>query len=274
MAGVFRRDQFVKQVAAIGRQEVPQVPYKFRVQLPEDRDPMTRDTGKLTNTDNSGLRFPTLSSDENYRYWNASGYSRFKPRTFPFKVPPHRLINPWLKEFIYFLNNIDPHRFTFSRLGERFGLKEDSVQKLVKNFDTKLWLRDNELVDLPFTTESRGDLDWEYRRAARGELSVRQISKNIRVQDTKEVMYARHHGWQEIGNEWEMTEQEPEEFKGKSTTADYLRKQAIEIEGMSAFPFGQFRDPVVKRTDVELPVITGKDIKISNWVDPSDKIVF
>ena len=68
--------------------------------------------------------------------------------------------------------------------------------------------------------------------------------------------------------------EEDEEFKGHRNTTDWIRRQSVEVEQMSAYPLGQNRNPMPKRVDIDVVVRQTKGRKIMNWIDPEDKLAF
>ncbi|PHJ22585.1 hypothetical protein CSUI_003565 [Cystoisospora suis] len=134
------------------------VPYKFRISdIPSSahghRPPserlgvLNRQTDPtLEYTDFSQNRFPVLNTAENFRYWKDRGIDRVLPRVFPIKLPAHRRIDPLLREYIYFLHSLDPARFSERKLGERYGLRERTVQLVLREFSVAEFLRRTELA--------------------------------------------------------------------------------------------------------------------------------
>jgi hypothetical protein len=222
------------------------VPYKFA--------PIGR-MGEKPNdqyTDFVGSRFPTLETGRNYRYYQDRGLDRLVPRTFPIKVPPWRRLAPSLREYIHFLHALDPARFTIRKIGERYGLKERTVKKVIREFGTAHYLR---RVGLVSTTAEK------------------QITREQAVLNRKEREYAKAVGYDQLGDE-DLDSESDEEFHGAAETSDWIRQQTIEVEMMSAFPMMAKRDPFPKRVDVDLTVRNTDKVKVISWIDPTDKVIF
>lgn len=222
------------------------IPYKFT--------PIGR-MGERPNaeyTDFVGSRFPTLETGRNYRYYQDRGLDRLVPRVFPIKVPPWRRLAPSLREYIHFLHTLDPARFTLRKIGERYGLKERTVKKVVREFGTAHYLRRVGLVS---------------------NKAEKQITREQAVLDRKEREYAKAVGYDQLGDE-DLDSESDEEFHGAAETSDWIRQQTIEVEMMSAFPMMAKRDPFPKRVDVDLTVRNTDKVKVISWIDPTDKVIF
>ncbi|ORM41087.1 uncharacterized protein BXIN_0326 [Babesia sp. Xinjiang] len=234
-----------------------EVPTRFRVGMHQhtssDRKTgvsYSRDTSfAQTYTDFSGLRFPTLDTAENKEYWKDTGLNRLLPRIFPIKLPMCRKIDPLMREYIYFLHTLDPGRFTIRRIAERYGFKESTVQRVVKEFSLLNFILYNRLCDP----------------------KDRRITLEEARLQLKEQAYRDHIGYIHTANE---EEDEEHEFQGFESTADWIYRQSIQVEGLSAFALPSTRDPMPKRVDVDLTVKHTKHVKVINWIDPSDKVVF
>nr|CEL69495.1 TPA: hypothetical protein BN1204_052040 [Neospora caninum Liverpool] len=236
------------------------VPYKFRIidpisvarSVPKNLGQLNRRTQTGDQyVDFSQNRFPVLNTAENFRYWKDRGLDRLLPRVFPIKLPAHRRVDPLLREYIYFLHSMDPARFSTRKLGERYGLKERTVELICREFSVAEFLRRTELAT-PYT---------------------RRVSREKAVLRTKEALFSLKLGYDQLGDE-DLDEQEEHEFRGFRSTQDWIQRQNIEVEMMSAFPLPAKRDPVPKRVDVDLTVHNTAKLKVMNWIDPNDKVVF
>lgn len=252
------------------------VPYRFRIAPPPQRK-ADGPTGKTEGgeeakgkgagkgkqreekppevySDFAGLRFPTLETAENYDYFKDRGLERIVERAYPIKVPGHRRLDPYLREYIHFLNRVDPARFTIDRIAERYRLRRQTVAKVVQEWGTNLYLT----------------------RSGLTKLNKRQQTKESAMLAAKERQYAKWVGWDQLGDEDdpESDDEALGEFKGWRSTSDWIRKQAVEVESMHAFPLMEKRDPIPKRVDVDLVVDSKQNHKIINWIDPMDKVVF
>jgi len=209
---------------------------------------------ELQYTDFVGNRFPTLSTAENYRYWKDTGIDRLLPRVFPIQVPTCRKLHPWFREYITFLHQLDPQRFTLRKIGERYGLKETTVRKVVNDFQRDSFLLQKRLV---------------------ARLNQRRIPMSEAVLNKKEMVYSQRMGYDHMGDE-EVDDDEAklQEFNGWRSTFDWVQRQAIEVETMTAFPLPEKRVAVKKRVDVDITVRQTRKHKIMNWVDPTDKVIF
>ncbi|KAF8821061.1 hypothetical protein IE077_002500 [Cardiosporidium cionae] len=238
------------------------IPYKFHFQLPEEMSSqMSRNaSNKMEYTDFSGNRFPTLSTAENYRYWQDRGFDRITPRIFPFKIPSHRKLDPTFREFLFFLHSLDPSRFTDSKIGERYGLRPATVKSARQRYSVEKFQNEAEL----------------------GLNSDRRITKEEATMLMKEKLYASKiepiemillcTGYDHAGEEG--SARELTGFQGYKSTFDWLHRQAIHVERMSAFPLKEKRDPSPKRVDVDVTVLSDSKRKIMNWIDPKERVVF
>jgi len=242
------------------------VPYKFRLSIEKrSRDQKgTRTDAELkeqalkTNpyTGYTGLRFPTLETAENFDYHQPRGLNRVdRERAFPIKVPGHRRLDPYFREYIHFLHTLDPVRFTIARIAERYRLREGTIAKVVQEWGTNRYLTRSGLV---------------FR------LADKQSTREAEILKAKEQQYARWVGWDQLGDE-EDAESDDEslgDYKGWRATADWVRRQTVEVEMMSAFPMMEKRSPMPKFVDHDLTVGHGRGHKIIKWIDPTDKVVF
>lgn len=207
-----------------------------------------------------------LETAENFRTWKQRGLDRLEKGIFPIKVPVYRRLNPYLREYLYFLHSLDPARFTIARLGERYGLKESTVRRVIAEFGSAYFLRNSGL-----TSHKR-----------------KQLTREQKVLEAKERKFGRALGWEEVGDEdigADARAEHEEEFQGWRSTLDWVRRQNTEVEMMSAFPMAEKRDPMPKRVDVDLMVNEIEDVdedvmvntrryKVMNWIDPTDKVSF
>lgn len=234
-----------------------EVPTRFRIRMRQHTSPdhktgvvYSRDTSSATTyTDYSGLRFPTLDTSENTNYWKDTGLSRLLPRIFPVKLPMKRKIDPLMREYIFFLNSLDPARFTVPRISERYGFKESTIREVIREFSLLNFILYNRLCD---PRDKRITLE------------------EVRMQ-LKEQAYRDHIGYIQVANE---EDEEEHDFQTNESTADWVYRQSVQVEGLSAFPLPSTRDPMPKRVDVDLTVKHTKHVKIVNWIDPTDKVVF
>jgi len=219
-----------------------------------------RDTGvtdppaEKAYTDYTGLRFPTLETAENFDYYQDRGIQATVERSFPIKVPGYRRLDPYLREYIHFLHNLDPARFTFARIAERYRLREKTVRKVAKEWAKNSYLTRTGLTRLQGKQKTREDV----------------------VLESKERMYSKWVGWDQLGDQDdpETDDEALGEFKGWRSTQDWVRRQGVEVEMMSAFPMMEKRDPMPKRVDVDMVVDNTRQHKIINWIDPNDKVPF
>lgn len=237
------------------------VPYRFRLE-----DPPAKEQGdkgdkagrkpptELPYTDYTGLRFPTLQTAENFDYHQDKGLERLVERFFPIKVPGYRRLDPYLREYIHFLHHLDPARFTVARIAERYRLREKTVATVVQEWAVSRWLT----------------------RSGMTRLRDKQTTKEAVILAKKEQEYKKWVGWDQLGDEDdpETDDEALGEYKGWRATSDWVRRQSVEVEMMSAFPMMEKRDPMPKRVDVDLVVSNERKHKIINWIDPTDKVVF
>lgn len=234
-----------------------EVPTRFRIALRQytAADKKTgitysRDTSSAnTYTDYSGLRFPTLDTSENTNYWKDTGLNRLLPRVFPIKLPMKRKIDPLMREYIFFLSSLDPSRFTVRRISERYGFKEATIREVIREFSLLNFILYNRLCDP----------------------KDRRITLEEARMQLKEQAYRDHIGYLHVSDE---ADDEECDFQGNESTADWVYRQSIQVEGLSAFPLPSTRDPMPKRVDVDLTVKNTKHVKVINWIDPTDKVVF
>mmetsp|Transcript_20804 Transcript_20804/g.61981 ORF Transcript_20804/g.61981 Transcript_20804/m.61981 type:complete len:339 (-) Transcript_20804:68-1084(-) len=247
-----------------------QVPYRFRLPPSPDSEEAQRNREKAAEaspgepgarrgperayTDYTGLRFPTLETAENYDYHKDRGLQRLVERAYPIKVPGYRRLDPYLREYIHFLHSVDPARFTISRIASRYRLREKTVMAVVREWGVTRYLSRSGL------TKHRD----------------RQSTKEAEVLKAKERAYAKWVGWDQLGDEDdpESDDETIGDFKGWRSTNDWVRRQNVEVEMMSAFPMMEKRDPMPKRVDVDLVVESRQHHKIINWIDPTDKVNF
>ncbi|SPJ08146.1 conserved Plasmodium protein, unknown function [Plasmodium sp. DRC-Itaito] len=216
------------------------------------KEEYSRDVSNTLNySDFCGFRNPTLSTFENYRYWQDSGFKKFMNRIFPIKIPEHRKIDPLLREYIYFLHSFDPYRFTFKRLSERYLFPENVIRSIYKEESVKRFLEDYQLCDD----------------------KTKRISKKEAVLKIKELIYSKKIGYKDIGD-YENIKNEQDEFCGHKNTFDQINRQIIQVESISAFPLADRRNPVPKRVDIDMTVYNTSNVKIMNWINPNDKVIF
>lgn len=263
------------------RQNTPSdVPYKFIIRPPHDHANLRlkftplemkikgedkKSPSDETSVEFTGNRFPALGSAQNFRYWKEKGLNKLERRVFPIKVPAFRTLNPVMREYIFFLHTWDPARFTIERIAERYKLKEATVQKVVKEFSTQLWLKESGLVGKKIGVS-------------------KQMTKESKIMQAKEYHFSKQVGWDEMGDGEQREEHEDVEFKGFRNTQDWVRRQQVEVEMMSAYPMQAKRNPMPKRVDVDITVdevkqpfnecLSSANYRIINWIDPNDKIVF
>jgi len=240
------------------------VPYRFRVQTPaerqgppgQQRDQQKQDKQEadLPYSDYAGLRFPTLETAENFDYHKDRGMDRLVERAYPIKVPGYRRIDPYLREYIHFLHDLDPVRFTISRIAQRYRLREKTVAKVVQEWGVNRYLT----------------------RTGLTKLRDKQVTKEGEMLAKKEQQYAKWVGYDQLGDEDdpESDDEALGEFKGWRSTNDWIRRQNVEVEMMSAFPMMEKRNPMPKRVDIDLTVDSRQHHKVINWIDPTDKVVF
>merc|ERR1712217_972117 len=92
------------------------------------------DKEELSYSDFAGLRFPTLETAENVDYHKDRGLDRLVERSYPIKVPAYRRLDPYLREYIYFLHNLDPARFTIMRIAQRYRMRTKTVRMVLKEW--------------------------------------------------------------------------------------------------------------------------------------------
>ncbi|CAD7938318.1 unnamed protein product [Amoebophrya sp. A25] len=203
-------------------------------------------------TDFAGNRFPTLSTAKNWRYLESRGLNQLQPRKFPIHVESHLRLDPYLREYIFFLHSWDPQRFTIPRIAERYRLKEKTVVRVVKEFGLNYFLRASGMTST--------------RR--------RQIQRSARMAEKKAQAFAVAVGFDQMGDGEEDVHAQSDDFQGWKGTQDWVRRQNTEVEMMSAFPLREKRNPIPKRVDVDLVVGQTPEAKIINWIDPHDRVVF
>lgn len=242
------------------------VPYRFRIQPPPERERQgapgqQRDQKKqgakeaeAPYSDFTGLRFPTLETAENFDYHKDRGLDRVVERAYPIKVPGYRRLDPYLREYIHFLHDLDPARFTITRIAQRYRLREKTVAKVVQEWGVNRYLT----------------------RSGLTKLRERQVTREAETLAKKEQNYAKWVGFDQLGDEDdpESDDEALGEFKGWRSTNDWIRRQNVEVEMMSAFPLMEKRDPMPKRVDIDLTVDSRQHHKVINWIDPTDKVVF
>merc|ERR1712137_394196 len=101
-------------------------------------------------------------------------------------------------------------------------------------------------------------------RSGLTQLQYKQATKESLIMKKKEETYARWVGWDQLGDQDDPDSDDEAvgEFKGWRTTNDWARRQAVEVEMMSAFPMMEKRDPIPKRVDVDLAVGHSRGHKI------------
>lgn len=236
------------------------VPYRFKIHIPQGKnakegnvkEEYSRDVSKkLTYTDFCEFRSPTLSTFDNYRYWQDTGFKKFLNRTFPIKLPEHRKLDPLLREYLYFLHSFDPYRFTFKRLSERYYIPEKVIETVYKEESVKRFLSENQLCDD----------------------RTKRITRKEAILKIKELIYSKKIGYKEFGDIEDVHNKE-DEFVGYKNTFDQIKRQVVEVESISAFPLPSRRDPVPKRVDIDMTVHNSANVKVINWINPNDKVVF
>lgn len=241
------------------------IPYKFKITIPEKlsggKEPASQKKIKeysrdvsadLHYTDFCGFRNPTLSTFNNYRYWNDTGFKKFMNRIFPIKLPEHKKIDPLLREYIYFLHSFDPYRFSFKRLSERYYFSEKTIKNIYREESVKKFLRENDLCDE----------------------TTKRITKKEAILKIKELIYSKKVGYKQFGDFENAKVDEEDKFMGHKNTFDHINRQIIEVESLSAFPLPGRRNPVPKRVDVDMTVHNSANVKIMNWINPNDRVVF
>mmetsp|Transcript_24988 Transcript_24988/g.77712 ORF Transcript_24988/g.77712 Transcript_24988/m.77712 type:complete len:348 (-) Transcript_24988:43-1086(-) len=237
------------------------VPYRFRIQAPAERQPgppgqqkPTFQEAEAPYSDFTGLRFPTLETAENFDYHKDRGLDRVVERAYPIKVPGYRRLDPYLREYIHFLHDLDPVRFTITRIAQRYRLREKTVAKVVQEWGANRYLT----------------------RSGLTKLREKQVTREAETLRKKEQHYAKWVGYDQLGDEDdpESDDEALGEYKGWRAGNDWIRRQNVEVEMMSAFPMMEKRDPMPKRVDIDLTVDSRQHHKIINWIDPTDKVVF
>jgi len=152
------------------------------------------------------------------------------------------------------LHSLDPVRFTIDRIAERYRLRSRTVAKVVQEWGVNRYLT----------------------RSGLTRLSEKQQTRESVILKKKEEQYAKWVGFDQLGDEDdpESDDEALGAFKGWRSTSDWVRRQSVEVEMMSAFPMPEKRDPMPKRVDVDMVVDSRRDVKIINWIDPSGKVVF
>ncbi|CRH03090.1 conserved Plasmodium protein, unknown function [Plasmodium relictum] len=237
------------------------VPYNYKIVIPTKKnvkdeknikEEYSRDVSdNISYTDFCEFRNPSLSTFDNYRYWQDSGFKKFLNRIFPIKIPEHKKIDPLLREYIYFLHSFDPYRFTFKKLSERYFFSENTIRLIYKEESVKRFLVENQLCDD----------------------KTKRITKKEAIMKIKELIYSKKIGYKEIGD-YENIKNEDDEFVGYKNTFDQINRQVIQVESISSFPLPHRRDPVPKRVDIDMPVYNSANVKIMNWINPNDKVIF
>ncbi|CAJ1455208.1 unnamed protein product [Effrenium voratum] len=235
-----------------GGKETPdweRVAYRFRID--QGRSQPGEAKAKAPYSDHSGLRFPSLETAENYDYHMDRGLSRLVERAYPIKVPGHRRLDPFFREYLFFLHDLDPARFTVQRIAQRYRLREKTVAKVLKEWGTNRYLT----------------------RSGLTKLHMKQQTREAEVLSEKERAYAKWVGWDQMGDQ-DDPESDDEalggEFKGWRSTSDWVRRQKIEVEMMSAFPMMEKRDPMPKRVDVDMVADTRR---AEGWTMRADVLV-
>jgi len=239
-----------------------EVPYRFRIKPPPERGQQQSQEQRKQQqaedpppySDYAGLRFPTLETAENFDYHKDRGLDRVVERAYPIKVPGYRRLHPYLREYIHFLHDLDPARFTVTRIAQRYRLRERTVAKVLQEWSVNRYLT----------------------RSGLTKLRDKQVTREAEMLAKKEQHYSKWVGWDQLGDEDEPESDDEElgEYKGWRATNDWVRRQNVEVEMMSAFPMMEKRDPMPKRVDVDLVVDSRQHHKIVNWIDPTDKVVF
>ncbi|KAL8450322.1 hypothetical protein Emed_002580 [Eimeria media] len=335
------------------------VPYRFRVEdncIAEEKKaqrlhPLNRPSSSfLTYTDFAGNRLPILDTSENVRYWRDEGLDRLLPRVFPLRLPAHRRVDPLLRELIFCLFQIDPRRFGVSDLAMRYGLRETTVRKIIREFTAVLCLfccccsrappqRRRHMTTAAILLRRFGAAAAQQQRGGGQTLrglkgAAKETLKSVKggwllpppVESAEQRPYppaaaatataaaaaAARTGYEQMGTE-EIDSQEETKFEGWKSTFDWVLRQHIEVETMSAFPLPGKRKGTYAvhpstsnssnsssssrsssssssnssissssssssstfcRVDVDLTVKNTKDLKVISWVDPNEKVVF
>lgn len=240
------------------------VPYRFRLspppaagRLPDKDEPRKRgqqEEAEGPYSDYAGLRFPTLETAENYDYHKDRGFDRIIERAYPIKVPGYRRLDPYLREYIHFLASLDSARFTVERIAQRYRLRRRTVAQVVQEWGVNRYLT----------------------RSGLTRLRDRQQTKESVILAKKEEQYRKWVGWDQLGDEDDSQSDDETlgDFKGWRSTNDWVRRQNVEVEMMSAFPMAEKRNPMPKRVDVDLVIDSKQHHKVINWIDPLDRVVF
>merc|ERR1712217_14025 len=87
-------------------------------------------------------------------------------------------------------------------------------------------------------------------------LRDKQVTREDVILAKKEQQYAKWAGWDQLGDQDdpETDDEALGETKGWRSTNDWVRRQNVEVDMMSAFPMMEKRDPMPKRVDVDLLV--------------------
>uniref|UniRef100_A0A0G4GCF6 Uncharacterized protein n=1 Tax=Chromera velia CCMP2878 TaxID=1169474 RepID=A0A0G4GCF6_9ALVE len=241
-----------------------EVPYKFKVVDDPisvsghkgNPRPLSKDgSAQTTYTDFVGNRFPTLETSEAHVYFKDTGFDRFAPRVFPIKLPMARRLDPLRREYIHFLHTLDPQRFTVEKIAERYGLRQGTVKRVINEFGVKLWYRQ---AGIPYQ---------------------RRLAKKEGVMRAKEDAYSKIVGYSDRGDADEKvkrggSEDVGEEWEGWKATMDWVKRQCVEVEALSAFPLPSTRDPMPKQVDVDVVVKNTGKTKVMNWINPRERVVF
>jgi len=232
------------------QEENHEVPYRFRI-----RDEQQKSQPQQPYTNFTGLRFPTLETAENIDYHKDRGLQRVTmERSYPIQVPGYRRLDPYLREYIHFLHILDPARFTTARIAERYRLRQKTVRKVVQEWSVNRYIT----------------------RSGLTKLREKQVTREAVILQKKEEQYAKWVGWDQLGDgdDPDTDDEGIGEYRGWRATNDWVRRQNVEVESMSAFPMMEKRDPMPKRVDADLVVDSTQHHKVINWIDPTDKVVF
>jgi hypothetical protein len=218
--------------------------------LDELKSPMTSRSADPAFS--SGLRFPVLQTDENYRYFKEKNLNRLAPKVFPIHVPTQHRVHPLLRHLIFVLHSFDPLFFSVRKIAERYAIKERTVEKILIMQSKRHFMR-----NFP------------------GPVKNLQVTKDQRVMLAKERQYAKKVGYelncnQDIDDERAIGE----DFDGWTSTSDFIQLQSVQVEAFNAFPSPRKRNPVPKRVDVDCVVGIHNGVKVVQWIDPNDKLVF
>lgn len=232
------------------------VAYKFKLdKTPKDEgvfpDSKTDLLDKKPYTEFSGNRFPSLYTAENMKMLKDKGLNRLEAKQFPIRIDAERRLHPQFRTYMYFLNSLDPVRFTPQRIAMRYSLRDQTAVSIIKHVGTKHFIDESGV-----TTQK-----------------LKQSTKELRVADFKERAFAKAVGYSIVGDE--LPGGGSDELHGSQRKAtDWVRLQNIEVEMMSAFPLPARRNPMPKRVDVDLVVGNSPEFKVINWIDPHDKVPF